>query len=375
MSYSKKLQDLRGRRDKVTADLRKLLDDNPGSKWTQDCTASYDAGLAEVDRIDAEVRRIQALVAADAPDHGRTARAGQADGAGAPPQFQVREGAAIVVGRGESCVRAAQRSPRLGAELPDYLPEGFGIGQIMAEMLTGTGRHSGGVRALGGASDAAGGIFVPDQLVPGLIDRLRNETVAFRLGASTVMLEQGDTFRIARLATDPAVAWRNENAAIAQSDPTFDSVTLTPRTLGVIVRISRELAEDAPNLPEALEAVLSSSMSVELDRVILRGTGTAPEPRGIANTAGVTSISMGANGAAITNHDRLVDLMFEVESRNGGAVTGFAMAPRTAQTIRKFKDTTNQPLQLPPAIQATPMLTTSSLLVTSLPERKSLSAW
>lgn len=358
MSHSRKLQQLRARRAEITDELRQLVDSNPGEKWNGDCSKKYDAGLAEIDRIDAQMRSIEKLVTespAATGDHGAESTA--------PAEFAVRDGRAVVVGRGESCVQAARRSPRLSAALPDYMPEGFRIGDLMAEMMTGTGRSSGGVRALGGASDAAGGVFVPDQLLPGLIDRLRAQTVAFQLGASTVMLEEGDVFRIARVATDPAVAWRNENAAIAQSDPTFDGVTLTPRTIAVIVRISRELAEDAPNLPQALEQVLTQSMAVELDRVILRGTGTAPEPRGIANTVGVTSISMGTNGLAITNHDRLIDLMFEVESRNAGPVTGFAMAPRTSQTIRKFKDTTNQPLQLPPSLQSLPMLSTSSLPV------------
>lgn len=358
--FSAQLQELRQARSEAVTRMEELSAISPGAFSAED-QAEFDQLRDAVAKVDAHIRRIETTLNLNEPL--ATPRASVAPAPATTAPFVVREGRAHIIGHGESCVRAASASRHLSRELPDYWPQDFGIGDVMAEMMLGTGKHAGGVRALGGSSDAAGGVFVPDQLLPGLIDRLRATTVAFQLGATTVMLEDGDSFRIARVATDPTVAWRNENAAIAQSDPTFDAITLIPRTLACIIRISRELAEDAANLPRALQDILINSMAVELDRVTLIGTGTAPQPRGIANTPGVTSISMGTNGAALTNHDRLVDAMFEVESRNGGATTGFAMAPRTIQTIRKFKDTTGQPLQLPPSLQSVPMAATTSLPV------------
>ena len=46
MSYSSKLQALRGQRNQVAGDLRRLVDEHPGEAWTSDCVAKYDAGLS-----------------------------------------------------------------------------------------------------------------------------------------------------------------------------------------------------------------------------------------------------------------------------------------------------------------------------------------
>ena len=93
------------------------------------------------------------------------------------------------------------------------------------------------------------------------------------------------------LGSRPGVtgAWRNENAAVAESDAVFERVTLTARTLAVLTRLSYELFQDlTPAGAEIIEQELIKSLAVELDRVALRGTGTAPEPRGVLNQTGVT---------------------------------------------------------------------------------------
>src|SRR5438046_2027392 len=42
---------------------------------------------------------------------------------------------------------------------------------------------------------------------------------------------------------------------------------LVPRSLAVLVKVSRELIDDSVNIEQALEAALRGSLSVELDRV------------------------------------------------------------------------------------------------------------
>src|SRR4030095_2900310 len=103
------------------------------------------------------------------------------------------------------------------------------------------------------------------------IDRLRAALVVARAGAVTVPLSS-DTVKIARLLTDPTAAWRSENGAVAESDPTFEAVTFTPRSLDVFFKTSRELVEDSINIAEILEATLVRSFAVEVDRVCLAGT-------------------------------------------------------------------------------------------------------
>src|SRR5829696_4682235 len=76
------------------------------------------------------------------------------------------------------------------------------------------------------------------------------------------------------------------------------------------------------------------------------GTGAAPEPRGVKNTSGITTISMGTNGLALTNYDPLIDAVGTLADNNEAA-TGAIYSPRTGRALAKLKDTTNQPLQVP----------------------------
>jgi len=215
-------------------------------------------------------------------------------------------------------------------------------------------------RALSESTDSAGGFTVPEPLAAQIIDRLRAKSVIMRAGAQTVPMTS-DTLSIARLASDPATGWHVENSLVPNSDPTFDNVTFTARTLISLVIASRELVEDSSNINDALSDAFANALALEVDRVALLGSGTAPEPRGIKNVAGIGSISMGTNGAAITSYDELLDSWQTLADSNSEVPTAAIMAPRTQTTYGKLKDTTNQPLRKPDMIQDLPMLTTTQI--------------
>ena len=239
---------------------------------------------------------------------------------------------------------------------------GLNFGDIVRGMATGKATPE--VRnSLSEGTDSQGGYTVPAILLPGLIDKMRAQQTVVRAGARTVMLDSMKT-TIARLDTDPTAAWRNENAAVANSDAVFSAVVLQPRSLAVIVQLSMELLEDSINLNEAMQRAFSGSFAVELDRVALYGSGTAPEPRGIANTSNIGSISLGTNGAALTNFDSFIDAWQALADANSPEPTAAIMAPRTSAKIAKLKDTQNQPMRKPPLIEALPMYSTTSTPIT-----------
>lgn len=213
--------------------------------------------------------------------------------------------------------------------------------------------------------DSAGGFTVPSVLLSELIDRLRAQQVCIKAGARTLMLSSMKT-SIARLDGDPTATWRSENAAIATSDGVFSSIILQPRSLGVIVVLSMELLEDSVNLSEGLARAFAGSFAVELDRVALFGSGTAPEPKGVFNTAGIGSISMGANGALLTNFDPFVDGWQSLADANSPEPSAAVLAPRTASRLAKLKDGQLQPLRKPALLETLPMLTSTSVPVTQV---------
>ncbi|MEW8543550.1 MAG: phage major capsid protein [Candidatus Thiodiazotropha sp.] len=214
-------------------------------------------------------------------------------------------------------------------------------------------------KALAESGGPTGGYTVPEILSARVIDRLRTKSVLNQAGAITVPLETQRTV-IARLDSDPTPVWRGENEQVSESEPTFGAIAFDTRSLAVLVKVSRELLEDSLNIEEALMGALSSSLALELDRVGMFGNGT-DEPLGITQASGIGSISMGTNGAAITDWSRVLDLLLEIEQDNAGPTTAIIQAPRTWRTIEGFVDTTGQPLQPPPAIAAIPRLTTTSV--------------
>jgi HK97 family phage major capsid protein len=212
-------------------------------------------------------------------------------------------------------------------------------------------------------ADSTGGATVPTYLVGKVIDQMRSRMVAIKAGAKTLALET-QTTKIARLASDPTAGWRLEAGVVAASEPTFDTVTFTARSLAVKFEVSAELFDDSVNINDAIMAARSGSLAVELDRVCLFGSGSAPEPMGIFGQTGVNSVSMGAAGATPTSYSQLLDCLYELELDNAATPTAMVMHPRTRRTFSGFVDTTNQPLQLPPTLASIPQLVTTSVPIT-----------
>lgn len=214
-------------------------------------------------------------------------------------------------------------------------------------------------RALAEGTMASGGFMVPTPLSATVIDRARNQGRVFQAGAQTVPMTS-QTLKMARVAGDPTAAWHSENALIADSDMTLESVTFTAQTLTGIVRASREVIEDATGIGTELESAFADVVALALDRAALYGTGTAPEPRGVKNSTGITTQSQGANGAALTNYDPFVDAIGTLRDNNEDA-TGIIYAPRTERAINKLKDTTNQPMRPPQVVEGVPRYATNQV--------------
>jgi HK97 family phage major capsid protein len=214
-------------------------------------------------------------------------------------------------------------------------------------------------RVLAEGSVGAGGAFVPTPLSAEVIDLLRANTAAFQAGARTIPMTS-QTQKFARVTADPVGGWRAENASIAVSDPTFDAVTLTAKSWALIVKLSRELLEDAQNLDAELRAMFARVAALALDGAILWGTGSSNQPQGVANTSGIQVVSMGTNGAAFTGWTPVLDAVAALETANVTDITAMVFAPRTSRVIYGLTDAMGQPLQLPPRIAAIPRLVTSA---------------
>lgn len=243
--------------------------------------------------------------------------------------------------------------------------QNLNLGKFIKGAITGNWRNAElEQRAMSEGVLGAGGYMVPTPLAAELIDLSRNLSVLLEAGARTVLFDS-QSLKIARVITDPVAAWKAENAAITKSDMAVDSVVLTARTLTALVPVSLELLEDAPNASAAITEALAAGLALELDRAGLLGSGAGSEPTGIFNAAGVQSISMGTNGAALTNFSQLsqaVQKVWEANSRPTAAI----YAPRTAGVLDRLADTTGQPMVPPPSFQELKRLVSNQVPVTQV---------
>jgi HK97 family phage major capsid protein len=250
--------------------------------------------------------------------------------------------------------KAADAGGVSGLRISDFLKAVAGLSappEARAVLTTGT--------------DADGGFLIPSLTMSRVLEALIPASSVMTAGAGILPLEaQGaKSFTMAAVETVPTAAWRAENAAVAESDPSFRAVVMVPRSLSFYFRSSREWLADAFGADAVLNTIIAQSFARELDRAALRGTGTAPQPRGILNTTNVLSVPNGTNGASLatTRYANFFSGVQQILENNGPMPTAAIMSPRSRVVLGGLLDTTNQPLQVPSMLSNLQMLTTSQV--------------
>ena len=252
-------------------------------------------------------------------------------------------------------LRSNQRMQDFGPRRDNRF-EALTPGRYFKAMLCGAS-NDGEARALSEGTDSQGGFTTPSPVALSLIDQLRSASVVNQAGATTIPLTS-DSQSIAKLASDPTPTFRLENASIGEGDPTFSNVTMTPRSMAVMIKVSRELMQDSVNLETELPRILSVSMAKELDRIALFGSGSAPEPRGLLNQTGIGTAAL---DAGLTSYAPLIAAKTAIETANAGPLTAYIMHPRESGDLASLADTTGQALRVPPALENIPMLGCSAI--------------
>ena len=181
--------------------------------------------------------------------------------------------------------------PRDGAAAD---PHNLSLGRFLLGAVTGNWKRAEAERlAMSESVDVTGGVTVPIEIAAGVLDYARAKSVVIQAGARTVPMES-DRMLIARVKADPTMQVKGENEAFTEREINFDSVGFTAHTIGCMVAMSRELAEDAVNMSDIIEQTIARALAAELDRLALVGTGSS-EPTGLLNFAGIGSTgSVGA---------------------------------------------------------------------------------
>ncbi|EJB0234187.1 phage major capsid protein [Vibrio vulnificus] len=240
--------------------------------------------------------------------------------------------------------------------------KGVSIGSLVRAMALGRNHKSVSEQAaltIGAATDSLGGVTVPTYVTRQYIDMLRAKNRAIQAGATTAMIE-GKTV-IAKVVKDPTAGWRAENEAVTKSDISFEKAELNPKSLAVIVVVSRELLEDSVNIDQVLSNSLAECMASALDTAVFYGAGGDKEPQGISNVTGILEITMGENGAPVANYSPLIKSLAKLAENNANDATAAIMNPRTYFEFADLCDTTGQPLRKPEALTNLNLLHTNKV--------------
>lgn len=164
----------------------------------------------------------------------------------------------------------------------------------------------------------AGGHLVATELRPeNFIDLLRPVSVLGQLGATQLGSLSGN-IAIPRQTSATTAYWVAESGAPTESQPAFDQVPMSPKTLAAYTDVSRKmLLQSSVDISAFVAQDLRASFAQELDRAILNGSGSGSEPGGMLNNADIPLIELGTDGAALTWAD-VVNLYMTVANANGG---------------------------------------------------------
>lgn len=276
------------------------------------------------------------------------------DAANSPHQLEHRDiGTAVMLRSAEDFKRHYSTRPSFG--------EAVGLADFMRG-VAGMRTTSAATRALSVGLDSAGGFAVPAAVMPDILQALAPASSVMAAGAAIVPLgDDAKSYSFAAVQNLPVASWRAENGAVAESDPTFRNVLMTPRSLSFVIRVSRELLADGRNMGAALQQAIAQAFAVEIDRACLRGSGTAPEVRGLLNTAGVQAVGNGTNGAVLAGYANLFSGVQAILQANGPMPTAAIMSPRSLVRLGSLADSTGQPLQVPAMLQPVRQLQTSQI--------------
>ncbi|WP_407460189.1 phage major capsid protein [Xanthomonas campestris pv. raphani] len=119
------------------------------------------------------------------------------------------------------------------------------------------------------------------------IGPLRDSLLVRSLGVRTLSGLTGNV-SIPKAGAGLTAGWVTEGQELPESQMDFGSVTLTPKHVGGITEMSRQLIQQSsPAIEDLVRDDLSFAVASAIDRAIIAGTGANGQPLGLINRAGV----------------------------------------------------------------------------------------
>lgn len=345
------------------------------------------ARRAAADTMQAAADRIAALEEQDSAPAPEAMAAATADFEAAQASFATAQAA---VQRAEA-VEAAQAAAAVGDGDPAPIPvpgmpaaaqdpalKGVGFGFAVQALARNRGDreravadldragHSAISAALSGASEAAGGVTVPQPLATEVIDLLRARSVVRAAGTRTFPMPAGE-MRRAKLLASATASYGAENAVIAASEQSFGALDQSFKKLTALVPIGNSLLRHSGvGIAQVVRDDMLSVMALREDLAFLRGPGDATSPKGLRSWIPAANWTASVAATAAASELALRRLVSRVEDADVPMVAPrWIMRASAKNWLASLKDGVG--LVLFPSIQANgtlfgyPISTTSQI--------------
>lgn len=132
----------------------------------------------------------------------------------------------------------------------------------------------------------------PDQYHELILHGLQTESIAAASGVAVVNTDAA-TMHFPRITGDTTAVWALEGEDLEVGNPTLDEVTSTPKKVGGVIKVSRELAQDSsPAATKLVGDSLTRAVAVALDEAFFTNAGAiAKAPLGLPAVAGITTVA------------------------------------------------------------------------------------
>jgi len=311
------ISELRGRRNQLCANLKKLMAETKDKPWTAENQTQYDNFTNEVSSIDGQLHRHQQILDLEADTKFNDAK--NIDYDTKDPKNVLRTLHNKWLRGGDSALNADEWGKLRAA--------------VQNTMSTGTGSQ--------------GGYTVPSLIASQLIDSVKGYR-GVREVAQSLVTETGNALSFPTSdGTSEVGELIPENTTANAADPTFGTVAVNCyKFSSKIIAVPIELLQDTVI---DMEAFINGRIRDRIGRIgnqyFTTGSGTG-QPGGVASFA--TAGKLGATGQTTSIiFDDLIDMQDALDYGYDSTSIAWMMAQSSRKVVRKIKDSTGRPIWAP----------------------------
>jgi HK97 family phage major capsid protein/HK97 family phage prohead protease len=131
-------------------------------------------------------------------------------------------------------------------------------------------------------------LVATDLLAGEFVDALRNASSVMAAGARMLTGLSGNVAIPTKTATSAGGWISTEGGAASESEPTFGTISLTPKTVGAFTDMTRQMIlQSSLDIEALVRDDLTQALALAIDKGGLEGSAASGQPRGILNTVGV----------------------------------------------------------------------------------------